>query len=396
MIIDEYLKDFPYVEIESETFMANTVNFTDYVFDDANMLFVSAFGKLPSSVTFTCIVEHTSKILDIFRTAEFGYIRLNEDFDVDNAYNFCLINKSNSILARLIFSKSEEDTDDDDEFEFESNYIFDNYNKKIARQVIELKYIPSENANLLIDKLKEYQWVEEEETDEECTVHLFEKDAKGNLRLVPHNIQRFELDLDKHYNSDFIAVDKLVNEWIGNYSLKNKRLVMFSGAPGTGKTNYIKSLMHNNSKLRKIYIPPYYVDAIADPGFFGFIKKYTNSVIIIEDAEKVLVSRDLNAGNTAMSALLNLTDGILASVLNFKVIVTFNTDEKEIDNALTRKGRLYLKYRFGKLSKEKTYNLFQELYQKNPPHDEMVIADIFENEDNGAAKPAENRMGFGI
>lgn len=227
-------------------------------------------------------------------------------------------------------------------------------------------------------------------------ISFLEKDADGFLRLVEHKMEKFELNISENYNDDFIAIDKRIHDWIDDTQSINKKLILLSGDPGTGKTNYIKNLLSNINSRKVIYIPPFQISALSDPGFFSFISDYKKSVIIIEDAEKILLSRKHNIESAdVVSLILNMTDGMLASVLDFRVICTFNSDEDLIDPALLRKGRLFLKYNFQKLSKEKTNNLYQKLYKKLPPFDTMTLADIYEDADNYARKEETRIIGFG-
>ena len=74
--------------------------------------------------------------------------------------------------------------------------------------------------------------------------------------------------------------------------------------------------------------------------------KYPDSVLIIEDAEKVVRNRNGNGNETAVSNLLNLSDGILGDCLKTQIVATFNTERQLIDKALLRKGRLIAEYKF--------------------------------------------------
>ncbi len=244
---------------------------------------------------------------------------------------------------------------------------------------------------------------------EEPTAKIYVLEKEGNnLVLVPKTVEGFELDIEKHYNDDFNKVSKEIEGWISDIAPpkdkedknknKNKKLALLHGEPGTGKTNYIKYLLSVAPSVKKIYIPPWYVSALGDPGFFTFIKRYSNSILIVEDAEKVLLARDDFQENSAISVLLNLTDGILAEILNLKVIATFNTDEEKIDKALKRKGRLFKMYKFKTLNKEKTGKLVKELYGENarPPKEEMSLAEIYNPDDNGILiEVPKKAIGFG-
>lgn len=64
-----------------------------------------------------------------------------------------------------------------------------------------------------------------------------------------------------------------------------------------------------------------------------------NSVLILEDADTALIKRS-GDNSSAVSTLLNLTDGFMADFLSPIVICTFNTPLSDIDSALLRTGRL--------------------------------------------------------
>src|SRR5690606_40310427 len=81
-----------------------------------------------------------------------------------------------------------------------------------------------------------------------------------------------------------------------------------------------------------------------------------NSVFVIEDAENIVIDRNLQNGSP-VAGLLNLADGLLADCLNIQLICTFNTDLSKIDPALMRKGRLIASYEFKELKVEKAQKL---------------------------------------
>jgi hypothetical protein len=227
-------------------------------------------------------------------------------------------------------------------------------------------------------------------------VLLFEKDEYSNIILTPHKVKSYDLDLENHYNDDFKEVHEKIGGWIGDFSTPNNKLVLLHGIHGSGKTNYIKHLLNSNSDVKKIYIPPYFVQSIGDPSFLPVIKKEKESLLIIEDAEKILLSREEHGDNSAISILLNICDGIMADVLNFKIIATFNTPEDRIDYALTRKGRTFLKYKFDELSEAKTVNLFKSLHGQDPPKKKMTLAEIYNDENVFGTKKQVRKVGFGV
>ena len=160
-------------------------------------------------------------------------------------------------------------------------------------------------------------------------------------------------------------------------------------------TTYIRYL---TSKIKKniIFIAPDMVDHITDPSFIPFLIKNNDTVLIIEDGEPALQSRDGNGRTGAVSNILNLTDGLLSDCLNISILVTFNMEGKDIDKALLRKGRLLKNYKFDLLSIEKSKALLKKLGNTNATVDKpMTLADIYYYESDNNSKTYERkRVGF--
>jgi ATP-dependent 26S proteasome regulatory subunit len=113
------------------------------------------------------------------------------------------------------------------------------------------------------------------------------------------------------------------------------------------------------------------------PSMMSFLIDYRNSILIIEDAEELIRSREVS-NDSGISCLLNLTDGVLGESLCIQVICTFNTKLKNIDSALLRKGRLIQAYEFGVLDVEKTKTLLVLLGENSDQAKQgMTLSDIY-------------------
>lgn len=371
-----HFSDISHLENIELFFPTDGITLTDNTFFRIDALFTLRFKQKASLIKFKLndiskVVEYVKTFKDL-RILSYSY---TDNFGTDE--NIILISEKNKTILQLSVSQEEED--------FESDQKVAHYVEFLTTDVDVMR-----NVFGFLSALKK------NDKPKSSPIYIFERDSQGGMFLVPHTLQKFELDIDKHYNDDFADKHTRIQEWCKNLDSINKKLVLLSGTPGTGKTNYIKNLIASQSSRRVIYIPPYQVGAIADPQFFSFISKYKNSLLIVEDAERVLISREDNSGNEAVSLMLNMTDGILASALNFKIICTFNTDESKIDEALMRNGRLFLKYKFTELDENKTSRLYHELYSTNPPERKMTLASIYENEENGVVKKETKRIGFGV
>ena len=211
--------------------------------------------------------------------------------------------------------------------------------------------------------------------------------------LVDIDNKKPRLQLEKNYNDDLIPFhQKIIKE------LKSKvrsGLLLFHGAPGTGKSTYIRYVIHCLNK-RVIFLSPRAAGSLDSPELITLLLQNPNSVLIIEEAENLITSRDSN-NNHGISMLLNLSDGILGENLGIQVICTFNTHITNIDKALLRKGRLIGSYEFKPLSVSKSKVLLDELgvtdYQ---PYQPMTVAEIYHVQSNQFEFRAERRNAIGF
>jgi len=106
-----------------------------------------------------------------------------------------------------------------------------------------------------------------------------------------------------------------------------------------------------------------------------------------------MVNRD-NTDHSPVSALLNIADGLLSDCLNIQIICSFNTDISKIDNALLRKGRLIARYEFKELSADKAQNLSNKLGFGSTIKEPMLLADIYNQNEQDYANQKTKQIGF--
>lgn len=202
-------------------------------------------------------------------------------------------------------------------------------------------------------------------------INLIVKSMDG-LELKEMEIKRTKLDIGLFYEDDFSLTDETIRKRL---SKKNdKGIVLLHGLPGTGKTTYLRYLV-GKIKKRVLFLSPSVAGNLMNPDFIQLLIDNPNSVLVIEDAENIIMDRKFNAGS-AVSNLLNISDGLLADFLNVQIICTFNSSVTLIDNALMRKGRLIAKYEFGKLGQKKAQALSNHFGFDTIIQEPMTIAEI--------------------
>jgi hypothetical protein len=198
------------------------------------------------------------------------------------------------------------------------------------------------------------------------------------------------IDINELYNDDFIEIDSIISQ---SMTKNEAGIILLHGDPGTGKTTYIKHLISKFQEKEFIFIQNDFVRDLLKPSFISFLLHNKNVILIIEDAEKVVVSRDNASNDSVVSTILQLTDGLFSDFLNIRIICTFNTNIDHIDKALLRKGRMIAKYKFTPLSHEKTEALLKKLGYENAAGG-LTLADIFQYDARGFTNAAKKSIGF--
>lgn len=196
--------------------------------------------------------------------------------------------------------------------------------------------------------------------------------GSNRLELKAMEIKRTKLDIGLFYEDDFKETDTIIRQRLNRKN--DKGIVLLHGLPGTGKTTYLRYLI-GKIKKRVLFLSPGIAGNLMNPDFIEMLVNNPNTVVVIEDAENIIMDRKYNT-SSAVSNLLNISDGLLADFLNVQLICTFNNSLTLVDSALMRKGRLIAKYEFGKLSVAKAQRLNDHLGLNTIVKQPMTIAEI--------------------
>ena len=218
------------------------------------------------------------------------------------------------------------------------------------------------------------------------------KSEMGHMDTEEYDLYVPQIDLELNYGEKFkkaheVIVSKL-NETNG------KGIILLHGEPGTGKTSYIKHLTSLIKEKDILFIPPSMAEMLSEPSIIPFLMDHKNSILIIEDAERVISDREGNGSPAGVSNILNLTDGILGDCLSIQIVATFNMKREKIDQALLRKGRLIAEHKFDKLSAEETNKLLKHLEKDHEVSESMSLADIYNIDVELIKTTNKSKIGF--
>ncbi|MBA4745251.1 MAG: AAA family ATPase [Muricauda sp.] len=215
--------------------------------------------------------------------------------------------------------------------------------------------------------------------------------GKGNFENRIIEFKKPEVDLYHLYNDDFDAFHRQILSVLSEEDTSGLHLL--HGIPGTGKSTYIRYLC-GLLKKKVIFLPGEIARNMDNVYMMRYLLSNSNSILIIEDAEELIVSRN-HQRNSNLAMILNLTDGILGESLGIQIIATFNTDLKKIDPALKRKGRLKSSYEFKALTSQKANALLKIEGVEETTNDSLTLAEIFNFKENQQMEePQRKAIGF--
>ena len=171
-----------------------------------------------------------------------------------------------------------------------------------------------------------------------------------------------------------------LTDYFAEYLSSDASVLILIGPPGTGKTTFIKNLIHRSGGDAKVTYDP---RVMAQDGFFaGFISDNTN-VLVMEDADDFLQSRE--EGNTMMHKFLNVADGLISAAGKKMVFSTNLPNVSDIDSALLRPGRCFDIVQFRALNRDEAQDVLDEIGDDRQLGDgnQFTLAEIFSTQPSG-------------
>lgn len=163
-----------------------------------------------------------------------------------------------------------------------------------------------------------------------------------------------------------------LNEYYDRYITSSASILVLIGPPGTGKTSFLRGLLHHTSSSATVSYDP---SILEHDSIFANFMSGNNKFMILEDSDSFLTSRA--KGNTVMHKFLNVGDG-LVSTRHKKIIFTTNLPStRDIDPALIRPGRCFDVLHFDKLPLLNCEEIIKKLNIDVPlPADPVTLAEL--------------------
>lgn len=324
--------------------LVRSANIFENHYIETKVFFVNSFRQIPS-ITF---------VDDVEASKAFAYISEQFKGVIVDIHQSCFYNRQEGIQQ---FSRT----------------VFVLKNKlmiELGTGYAEILYTMNSEAFVdnLVRALSECKVPEKKEPYE---INIITSSPQG-LKLKSLEIKETILDIDLYYNDDFKAVEAVIRERLMKEN--DKGIILLHGLPGTGKTTYLRHLI-GGLKKKVLFVSPSVADNLMNPEFIDLLIDNPNAVLVIEDAENIIMDRKVNS-SSSVSNLLNLSDGLLSDCLNVQIICTFNNALSMVDFALMRKGRLIAKYEFGKLNVSKAQKLSDHLGFNQVITRPMTLAEI--------------------
>jgi hypothetical protein len=230
----------------------------------------------------------------------------------------------------------------------------------------------SEKVNVILSEL------------DKLVVDINQEDANHRINTITIGQNGLEVDsidvmiadyenIEYYFNDDII---KKANKISKSLKKTNKGLTIIHGERGVGKTTLVNYIVSNIDKI-VIFIPCTMIEStINNPDFRNFIKRYKNSVIVLDDSE-LYFGELYSKSNIFTNNLLQLVDGFQSDDLDLNIITVLNVDDiDDVDHILFDSNNLIDIVEIGKLKKEKAQELNKFLGSKVKIKNDVKLVDV--------------------
>jgi hypothetical protein len=171
-------------------------------------------------------------------------------------------------------------------------------------------------------------------------------------------------------------------------------IFLINGPVGTGKSYLIRSILSEISNSRRgiVCSPP--IDFLTEAGLLNSVtSSFKKSIVVFEDIGELVAVDAPSRYENARSNLLNISEGLMALLMDSIFIISFNYEIDKIDPAILRPGRCLGHINVDTLPFEKA----KTLVDFDIPRRSYSLAEVYEMRNTGKLIEKEKEaLGFKI